>query len=307
MPIKWMAIESLRDRVFSTQSDVWSYGIVLWEFFSLARTPYPGREADERLYQKLVDGYRMESPPLAPEYIYQIMQDCWNVKPLARPSFKKLAMSIGNYMEDIVRQHYVDLNDPYVQMNNENMNNTDFLGMLSPPSFDFLSTPSPRYVNVESPTDEQPIPKTGGTPDGYLCMDINEKPIRQNKNDNVFKYGPAGRYTPNMEGHELRPMLHSSDNLESESGYLTPVTPINSISNPTYLCMPNTELQNPKNVVRIEEAELDNYVTMPQYKSLVINKIQDKDNKRPFKNNNGINDHNQYANINVDSFDSVDL
>uniref|UniRef100_A0AAR5P7W8 receptor protein-tyrosine kinase n=2 Tax=Dendroctonus ponderosae TaxID=77166 RepID=A0AAR5P7W8_DENPD len=307
MPIKWMAIESLRDRVFSTQSDVWSYGIVLWEFFSLARTPYPGMEADERLYQKLVDGYRMESPPLAPEYIYQIMQDCWNVKPLARPSFKKLAMSIGNYMEDIVRQHYVDLNDPYVQMNNENMNNTDFLGMLSPPSFDFLSTPSPRYVNVESPTDEQPIPKTGGTPDGYLCMDINEKPIRQNKNDNVFKYGPAGRYTPNMEGHELRPMLHSSDNLESESGYLTPVTPINSISNPTYLCMPNTELQNPKNVVRIEEAELDNYVTMPQYKSLVINKIQDKDNKRPFKNNNGINDHNQYANINVDSFDSVDL
>lgn len=69
MPIKWMAIESLRDRVFSTQSDVWSYGIVLWEFFSLARTPYPGMEADERLYQKLVDGYRMESPPFAPKYM----------------------------------------------------------------------------------------------------------------------------------------------------------------------------------------------------------------------------------------------
>lgn len=64
-----MAIESLRDRVFSTQSDVWSYGIVLWEFFSLARTPYPGMEADERLYQKLVDGYRMESPPFAPKYM----------------------------------------------------------------------------------------------------------------------------------------------------------------------------------------------------------------------------------------------
>lgn len=62
LPVKWMAVESIRDRVFSTQSDVWSFGIVLWEFFSLARTPYPGMEADERLYAKLVDGYRMEAP-----------------------------------------------------------------------------------------------------------------------------------------------------------------------------------------------------------------------------------------------------
>lgn len=62
-----MAIESIRDKVFSTQSDVWSYGIVLWEFFSLARTPYPGMDVDERLYQKLMDGYRMDQPQYAPK------------------------------------------------------------------------------------------------------------------------------------------------------------------------------------------------------------------------------------------------
>lgn len=61
LPIKWMAIESIRDRVFSTQSDIWSFGIVLWEFFTLAETPYPSMEA-EKQYQKLIEGYRMEQP-----------------------------------------------------------------------------------------------------------------------------------------------------------------------------------------------------------------------------------------------------
>lgn len=61
-----MAVESIRDKIFSTQSDVWSFGIVLWELFSLAKTPYPGMEAGEHLYMKLADGYRMEAPSYAP-------------------------------------------------------------------------------------------------------------------------------------------------------------------------------------------------------------------------------------------------
>lgn len=64
LPVKWMAIESMKDRVFSFQSDVWTFGIILWEFFTLAETPYPGIRP-QGVYQKLTDGYRMPRPKYA--------------------------------------------------------------------------------------------------------------------------------------------------------------------------------------------------------------------------------------------------
>ncbi|KRT85113.1 Immunoglobulin, partial [Oryctes borbonicus] len=141
LPIKWMSIESMRDRVFSTQSDVWSFGIVLWEFFSLARTPYPGMAADERILQKLVEGYRMDQPTYATKEIYSLMLNCWETEPLSRPTFQELSDSIGSMLEESVAKFYTDLNDPYLMMNKERMKGgqKDYLQMVSPPDF---KTPS---------------------------------------------------------------------------------------------------------------------------------------------------------------------
>lgn len=62
-PVKWLAIESLFDWDFNTKTDVWSYGIVLWELFSLGKLPYPGINSDYKLmYDILKDGYRMPKP-----------------------------------------------------------------------------------------------------------------------------------------------------------------------------------------------------------------------------------------------------
>lgn len=67
LPIKWMAVESLTHKVFNTRTDVWSYGVTVWELFSLAATPYPGVELDETFIDRLLAGYRMDKPKHAPQ------------------------------------------------------------------------------------------------------------------------------------------------------------------------------------------------------------------------------------------------
>lgn len=103
LPFKWLAIESISDQVFSTYSDVWAFGIVLWEFFSLSKVPYPGMEADQSLYIKLRDGYRMEKPKFANQNIYDIMLNCWNTQPQTRPSFSELGQRLSKMLEEGVK------------------------------------------------------------------------------------------------------------------------------------------------------------------------------------------------------------
>jgi len=85
-----MAIESLKERVFSSQSDVWSYGVVLWEIFSLSGVPYPGIKEEKLLHRYLLQKHRMPRPFYASNQIYEIMISCWNQHPKDRPTFREL-------------------------------------------------------------------------------------------------------------------------------------------------------------------------------------------------------------------------
>lgn len=64
MAYKWLALESNVYNIFSTKTDVWSFGIVMWEIFSLGRVPYVGMDR-KTLIEQLEDGYRMEKPKYA--------------------------------------------------------------------------------------------------------------------------------------------------------------------------------------------------------------------------------------------------
>ncbi|KAG8178152.1 hypothetical protein JTE90_006291 [Oedothorax gibbosus] len=111
LPIKWMAPETLQQRVYSSASDCWSYGVVLWEIFTLGSTPYPALP-HERLLDKLRQGHRMPKPqhcPLVP-CEYMLMLQCWLDVPKERPSFTELATKLDRLMLDSIERVYLELN-----------------------------------------------------------------------------------------------------------------------------------------------------------------------------------------------------
>ncbi|XP_034002938.1 megakaryocyte-associated tyrosine-protein kinase isoform X2 [Trematomus bernacchii] len=89
LPVKWTAPEALKKEKFSTKSDVWSYGVLLWEIFSYGRQPYPKMSLKE-VKDTVEGGYRMEAPEDCPPALYSLMRLCWEQEPRRRPAFNKL-------------------------------------------------------------------------------------------------------------------------------------------------------------------------------------------------------------------------
>ncbi|KFM70272.1 Insulin receptor, partial [Stegodyphus mimosarum] len=86
LPIRWMAPESLKDGIFDSHTDVWSFGIVLWEMATMASQPYQGL-SNEEVLKFVVGGNIMEKPEDCPEKLYTLMLMCWHRNPKARPTF----------------------------------------------------------------------------------------------------------------------------------------------------------------------------------------------------------------------------
>uniref|UniRef100_A0A9J7XZ01 receptor protein-tyrosine kinase n=1 Tax=Cyprinus carpio carpio TaxID=630221 RepID=A0A9J7XZ01_CYPCA len=108
LPLKWMAPETIFDRVYTTQSDVWSFGVLLWEIFSLGASPYPGVCIDESFCRRLKEGTRMRAPDYATPEIYQTMLDCWLDRPKDRPTFTQLVKHLGNLLQASAQQVRLD-------------------------------------------------------------------------------------------------------------------------------------------------------------------------------------------------------
>ncbi|XP_047735886.1 vascular endothelial growth factor receptor 1 isoform X5 [Hyalella azteca] len=159
LPIKWMSIEAIRDRMFSTQSDIWAYGIVLWELFSLGMAPYPGVDVNPKFLSDLENGMRNAKPKYSNGIIYELMEDCWTAEPSDRPSFSEILARLDHLLHDDVRENFEKLNEEYDRSNqNYFAGRTDYLSMFSSPDFNNLQKAENdecRYSNMEDMTEEE--------------------------------------------------------------------------------------------------------------------------------------------------------
>ncbi|XP_050080269.1 tyrosine kinase receptor Cad96Ca [Anopheles maculipalpis] len=106
LPIRWMATESLYDNIFTVKSDIWSFGILMWEIVTLGSTPYPGIAAAD-VMRKVRDGYRLEKPEHCRRELYNIMFYCWAHDPNERPGFPEVVDMLDRLLQ--TETDYIEL------------------------------------------------------------------------------------------------------------------------------------------------------------------------------------------------------
>ncbi|KPJ21307.1 Leukocyte tyrosine kinase receptor [Papilio machaon] len=98
LPIKWMPPEAYIDGVFTIKTDVWSFGVLLWEVFSLGMMPYTGC-TNREVMEMVSGGGRLEKPYGCPQEIYRLMCECWNPNPEERPAFAQMFDRLQRFLQ----------------------------------------------------------------------------------------------------------------------------------------------------------------------------------------------------------------
>ncbi|XP_072540997.1 macrophage-stimulating protein receptor isoform X2 [Salminus brasiliensis] len=115
LPIKWMAIESLQTQKFTTKSDVWSFGVLMWEMLTRGASPYPDVDPYD-MTPYLLQGRRLPQPQYCLDSLWCIMLQCWNPEPDFRPTFSTLVKDLQSIHSALEGEHYINLQVTYVNL-----------------------------------------------------------------------------------------------------------------------------------------------------------------------------------------------
>ncbi|XP_015758164.1 PREDICTED: fibroblast growth factor receptor 2-like [Acropora digitifera] len=109
VPWRWLSIESLKDQVYTAFSDVWSYGILLWEIATYGETPYPSIRTPDQLKNDLSSGVRMSRPENCCEVLYELMTSSWKENPSERTQFTDIARKLESCLNKVYERKYVNI------------------------------------------------------------------------------------------------------------------------------------------------------------------------------------------------------
>ncbi|KAI6077404.1 Macrophage-stimulating protein receptor isoform X3 [Aix galericulata] len=115
LPVKWMALESLQTQKFTTKSDVWSFGVLMWELLTRGASPYAEVDPYD-MARYLLRGRRLPQPQPCPDALYGVMLSCWAPAPEDRPSFSGLVGELKRVLASLEGEHYVNLAVTYVNL-----------------------------------------------------------------------------------------------------------------------------------------------------------------------------------------------
>ncbi|KAG7521570.1 insulin-like growth factor 1 receptor [Solea senegalensis] len=231
LPVRWMSPESLKDGVFTTMSDVWSFGVVLWEIATLAEQPYQGM-SNEQVLRFVMEGGLLDKPDNCPDMLFELMRMCWQYNPKMRPSFLEIISSIKEEMDSSFREmsfFYSEENKPpdteELDMEVENMENIPLdpastrqpsaaaaplsgcTGGTPPPSTQQLSPiqgPSTPLLGPVSPSSPRPLPSGLMSPGQAL----------DKHSGHVSANGPVVVLRPNFD--DIQPYAHMNGSRKNE-------------------------------------------------------------------------------------------
>ncbi|TNN10278.1 Tyrosine-protein kinase transforming protein, partial [Schistosoma japonicum] len=115
VPIRWLACETLTHRIYSFKTDVWAYGVTIWEIFTFGDKPFDRIET-ANVKDHVLAGGRLPQPDICTLELYQVMLNCWNENPDARPNF----VDLYNMFKDFSRQPHL-----YLHSRNDSSSNTE--------------------------------------------------------------------------------------------------------------------------------------------------------------------------------------
>lgn len=153
IPIRWTSPEALEKGLYTAASDVWSFGILMWEIFTFGERPYYDW-SHRKIYEEVLQGYRLPKPDDAPETLYRVMVECWIYDRNDRPTFSAITSEIKSFIR--IYEDHGDLmaNSPLYQspsdVNYDVARDGNFGSRMSNTSYFFTSHPNVSQVPLNS-------------------------------------------------------------------------------------------------------------------------------------------------------------